>query len=138
MVSICVVCFMSVLVIHGHTIWLILPHVIEFILTFTTFLRTNWFKPFYFPEIYYPLANEVTKGYSNATFRPSFRNVLVNTLESTSFNGFWLGTDLFFKRIWNPIDFQGQRSRSSGQIFRQGDMPRFALLLFFLGFHMLV
>ena len=33
---------------------------------------------------YYPLANEVAKGYSNATFR----NILVNTLESTSFNGF--------------------------------------------------
>jgi hypothetical protein len=33
---------------------------------------------------YYPLANEVVKGYSNATFR----NILVNTLESTSFNGF--------------------------------------------------
>ena len=28
---------------------------------------------------YYPLANEVAKGYSNATFRPSFRNILVNT-----------------------------------------------------------
>ena len=41
----------------------------------------------------YPLANEVAKGYSNATVRPSvvrlsFRNILVNTLESTSFNGF--------------------------------------------------
>ena len=36
----------------------------------------------------YPLTNEVAKGYSNATFRPSFRNILVNTLESTSFNGF--------------------------------------------------
>jgi hypothetical protein len=33
---------------------------------------------------FYPLANEVAKGYSNATFR----NILVNTLESTSFNGF--------------------------------------------------
>jgi hypothetical protein len=40
-------------------------------------------------ETYYPLANEVAKGYSNATVRPSFRNILVNTLESTSFNGFW-------------------------------------------------
>jgi hypothetical protein len=38
--------------------------------------------------IYYPLANEVAKGYSNASVRPSFRNILVNTLESTSFNGF--------------------------------------------------
>jgi hypothetical protein len=34
--------------------------------------------------LYYPLANEVAKGYSNA----SVRNILVNTLESTSFNGF--------------------------------------------------
>jgi hypothetical protein len=33
---------------------------------------------------YYPLANEVAMGYSNATFR----NILVTTLESTSFNGF--------------------------------------------------
>jgi hypothetical protein len=30
---------------------------------------------------YYPLANEVAKGYSNATVRPSFRNILVNTLQ---------------------------------------------------------
>jgi hypothetical protein len=27
---------------------------------------------------YYPLANEVVKGYSNAIVRPSFRNILVN------------------------------------------------------------
>ena len=44
---------------------------------------------------YYPLANEVAKGYiyththTHATVRPSFHNILVNTLESTSFNGFW-------------------------------------------------
>ena len=38
--------------------------------------------------LFYPLANEVAKGYSNATVRPSFHNILVNTLESTSFNGF--------------------------------------------------
>ena len=38
---------------------------------------------------FYPLANEVEKGYSNATVRPSFRNILVNILESISFNGFW-------------------------------------------------
>ena len=37
---------------------------------------------------YYPLANEVAKGYSNTTVRLSFRNILVNTLESTPFNGF--------------------------------------------------
>ena len=41
-------------------------------------------------SIFYPLVNEVAKGYSNATVRLSFRNILVNTLESTSFNGFWL------------------------------------------------
>ena len=97
--------------------------------------------------------------------------ILVNTLESTSFNGFWpirrvwnpiyvqghrvkfiphsilvntlrinillwiltkLGTYLDLKRIWNRIDFQGQRSRSQGLIFRQGDMPRFALPLLLL------
>jgi hypothetical protein len=42
---------------------------------------------------YYPLTNEVAKRYSNATVRPSFhppsfRNILVNTLESTSFMDF--------------------------------------------------
>jgi hypothetical protein len=40
----------------------------------------------------------------------------VNTLESTSFNGLqWiltkLGTNLVLKRIWNPIEFQGQGDR---------------------------
>jgi hypothetical protein len=39
------------------------------------------------------------------------------------------GTYLVLKRIWNPIDFQAHRSRSLGQIFRRGDMPRFALPL---------
>jgi len=51
-----------------------------------------WAKP-RFKTCCYPLANEVSKGYSNATVlpsvRPSFRNILVNTLESPSFNGFW-------------------------------------------------
>ena len=42
-----------------------------------------------------------------------------------------LGTYLVLKRIWNPIDFQGQRSRSPGPIFRRGDTPRFALPLLF-------
>jgi len=46
------------------------------------FGKLKWFI------FFYPLANEVAKGYSNASFRPSFRNILVNTLESTSFNGF--------------------------------------------------
>ena len=43
-----------------------------------------------------------------------------------------LGTYLDLKRIWNPIDFRGQRSRSQGLIFRRGDMPRFTLPLFSL------
>ena len=72
----------------------------------------------------YALANEVAKGYSNATVRPSLRNILVNTLESTSF--------MDFDQTWyilspsenlEPYWF----SRSLGQIFRRGDMPRFAL-----------
>jgi hypothetical protein len=29
--------------------------------------------------------------------------------------------------VHNPIDFQGQMSRSQGLIFRRGDTPRFAL-----------
>ena len=62
----------------------------------------------------YPLANEVTLGYSNATFRNILVNTRINILQ-------WilakLGTYLVLKRIWNPIDFQGQRSRSPGQIF---------------------
>jgi hypothetical protein len=28
-----------------------------------------------------------------------------------------LGTYIVLTRVWNPIDFQGQRSRSPGQIF---------------------
>jgi hypothetical protein len=56
---------------------------------------------------------------------PSFRNIRLNTR--------WiltkLGTYLVLKRIWNHIDFQGQRSRSPGQIFRRGDTPHFALPL---------
>ena len=39
------------------------------------------------------------------------------------------GTYLDLKKIWNPIEFQGQRSRSQGLIFRRGDMLRFALPL---------
>jgi hypothetical protein len=66
-------------------------------------------------NVYYPLANEVAKGYSNATIRPSHpcEHSRINILQ-------WiltkLGTYLVLKRIWNPIDFQGQRSRSLGQI----------------------
>jgi hypothetical protein len=39
-----------------------------------------------------------------------------------------LGTYLVPRRVWNPIDFQDQRS--PGQIFRWGDMLRFVLPLF--------
>ena len=115
--------------------------------------------------LYYPLANEVAKGYSNSTVCPSFHNILVNTrinilqwiltnlgtylvlkriwnllifkvkgqghqvkfllcniLVNTRINILqWiltkLGTYLVLKRIWSPIDFQGHRSRSRGQIF---------------------
>jgi hypothetical protein len=42
-----------------------------------------------------------------------------------------LGTYLDLKRIWKPIDFQGQRSRSQSLIFRRGDKPRFALPLLY-------
>jgi hypothetical protein len=51
----------------------------------------------------YPLTNEVAKGYSNATVRPSLRNILVNTLESTSYNGFWpnlVQVFLLTRNIW--------------------------------------
>jgi hypothetical protein len=42
----------------------------------------NWcFCLMYLRFSYYPLANEVATGYSNATVRPSFRNILVSTLE---------------------------------------------------------
>jgi hypothetical protein len=47
-----------------------------------------------------------------------------------------LGTYLAHKRIWNPIfKVIDQRSRSLGQIFRRGDMPRFALPLFLVKIH---
>ena len=59
--------------------------------------------------INYPLANEVAKGYSNATFRNILVNTRINILQWILTN---LGTYLVLKRIWSPIDFQGQRSRS--------------------------
>ena len=43
-----------------------------------------------------------------------------------------LGTYVVLRRVWNSIDFQGQRSRSQGLIFRRGDTPRFALPLLLL------
>ena len=69
---------------------------------------------------FYPLANEVAKGYSNATVRPSVRpshpceRSRINILQWILIK---LGTYLVLRRIWNPIDFPGQRSRSPGQIF---------------------
>jgi hypothetical protein len=45
-------------------------------------------------------------------------NILVNTrINILQWILTKLGTYLVLKRIWNPIDFQGQRSRSPGQIF---------------------
>jgi hypothetical protein len=71
-------------------------------------------------QYFYPLSNEVAKGYSNATVRPSVRpshpceHSRINILQ-------WiftkLDTYLVLRRIWNPIDFPGQRSMSPGQIF---------------------
>jgi hypothetical protein len=57
---------------------------------------------------YYPLANEVVKGYSNATVRLFFHSILVNTrINILQWILTKLGTYLVLKRIWNPIDFQG-------------------------------
>ena len=41
------------------------------------------------------------------------------TLESTSFNGFWsnLVNTYVLQRIWNPIDFQGQKVKVTGSNF---------------------
>jgi hypothetical protein len=64
--------------------------------------------------------------------RPSFRRFVLpkHPCEHSKINilnGFW--PNLGHRRIWNPVDFQGQRSRSPCQIFRRGDTPRFALPL---------
>ena len=49
------------------------------------------------------------------------RNILVNTrINILQWILTKLGTYLDLKRLWNPIDFQGQRSRSQGLIFRRG------------------
>ena len=58
--------------------------------------------------VFYPLANEVAKGYSNASVRPSHpcEHSRINILQ-------WiltkLGTYLVLMRIWNPIDFLGHQ-----------------------------
>ena len=76
------------------------------------------FQLYHVIQFYNPLANEVARGYSNATVRPSV-TILVNTLKINILQ--WiltkLGTYLVLKRVWNPIDFQGQRSRSLGKFF---------------------
>jgi hypothetical protein len=68
---------------------------------------------------FYPLANEVARGYSKATVRPSVRpsvlpSVRHNPCEHSRINILqWiltkLGTYLVLKRIWNHIDFQDHR-----------------------------
>jgi hypothetical protein len=46
------------------------------------------------------------------------RNILVNTrINILQWILAKLGTYLVLRRVGNPIDFQGQRSRSQGQIF---------------------
>ena len=87
--------------------------------------------------IVYVITPSPTKLWRDIVMLPSVRPSVTSfwTLESASFNGFWPNlVHTVLERIWNPIDFQGQRSRSPGQIFRRGDMPRFALPLFGLYF----
>ena len=65
----------------------------------------------------YPFANEVERGYSNATVHPSvLPSVRHNPCEHSRINILqWiltkLGTYLVLKRIWNPVDFQGHRTK---------------------------
>ena len=79
--------------------------------------HSDWFRGTrheLFSHTNYPLANEVAKGYSNATVCPSVRpshpceHSRINILQ-------WiltkLGTYLVLKRIWKPIDFQGHMSK---------------------------
>jgi hypothetical protein len=66
-------------------------------------------------QMFLSLANEVAMGNSNATFRlsflPSVRSILVNTLESTSFNLVHIkslresGTMLIFKGQCHRVKF---------------------------------
>ena len=73
---------------------------------------------------YYSLANEVAKGYSNATLLPLHpcEHSRINILQ-------WiltkLGTYLVLKRIWNPIDFQGHRVKFLGEGIRHTFWPLF-------------
>jgi hypothetical protein len=67
-----------------------------------------------------PSPTKLRRGYSNATVRPSVRasvrpsvtflvNTLVNMVQWISTK---LETRVILTKIWHPIDFQGQRSRS--------------------------
>jgi hypothetical protein len=110
------------------------------------------YKGFLFKE----LSFEVAKGYSNATVKsigfqillrtkyvPSLVKIHLRMLILECSQGcyavkIWPGDIDHWpnlKRIWNPIDFQGQRSTSQGLIFRRGDKPRFALPLLILFFN---
>jgi hypothetical protein len=61
-----------------------------------------------------PSPTKLQRWYSNATVHPSFCNIScehsrVNMVQWISTN---LGTQVILTKIWHPIDFQGQRSRS--------------------------
>ena len=78
--------------------------------------HNSWILCLYQNKICYPLANEVERGYSNATVRHNpCEHSRINILQ-------WiltkLGTYLVLKSIWNPLDFQGQRSRSRSNFYR--------------------
>ena len=91
------------------------------------------FKELSFELLFIPSPTKLPRDIVTATVHPSHpcEHSRINILQ-------WiltkLGTYLVLKRIWNPIDFQGQRSRSQGLIFRRGDTPRFALPLLILKF----
>ena len=50
---------------------------------------------------FYPLANKVVKGCNNATVRPSFHPSCRPSVLPY----------LVLRRVWNPIDFQGHKSK---------------------------
>ena len=55
-----------------------------------------------------PSPTKLQRGYSNATVRPSFRNIScehsrVNMAQWISIK---LGTQVILTKIWHPIDFQ--------------------------------
>ena len=87
----------------------------------------------YFDQTWYIIPSPMKLRRDIVTL-PCFRNILVNTrINILQWILTKLGTYLVLKRIWNPIDFQVQRS--PGQIFRRGDMPCFALPWLFIIIH---